>query len=216
MTFGRFSPEQAAAVRPFVQGQRVHDLGAGVSLYLAHYLVGLGADEVVAVDRSPTPWRGGGYGPKRHRWHALYGQETPDGNQTADFRKVRYVQAYFSEFRERVTTAFVSWPSNYPDDQDAGLVRLVSNAQMVVYLGTNTDGTACGSPDLFSHLCAREALVHVPHRRNTLIVYGQEVGSRKLLPEERAAMDTTRIYSFAELYPACVDPIWQPAMEPSL
>lgn len=181
MSFGKLSPEQRRAVKPFVRDRVVYDLGSGDDLELAAVLVGMRAKEVVAVDTYPTPWHTTtGYGPKG----------------TA-FERVRYVRNYFENVTDPIRTAFVSWPSNRPSE---GLLRLVKRASLVIYLGNCMDGTMCGSRELYGHLHGRKVLVHLPEKKNTLVVYGAKGPPRDLLPEELAGIDHSRIYRSEEEY----------------
>jgi hypothetical protein len=53
---------------------------------------------------------------------------------------------------------------------------------------------------MFEHLLGREILVHLPERKNTLIIYGNGVVQREPVPEEFAALNQEKMYSFRELY----------------
>ena len=141
-------------------------------LELARQLIALGARGVVAVDKNPT-----------HKRVPL----------------VRQVASHFHAFEEPIEVAFVSWPVNW---QDLGVVGLVKRAPLVIYLGTNMDGIACGTGELYWDLSKREVLAHEPHPKNTLIVYGHRSVTRDPLPEEIAGMDPTRLYRYREMYPA--------------
>jgi len=143
----------------------VWDLGAG-DLVRARHMLDLGAREVVAVDKG---------------WY-----DTPDA---ADPR-LRPITAYFEavEVPDSIEVVFLGWPMNYPMP---GLSRLLDVAEVVIYLGSNTGGSACGSPGLHDLLRVREPLAYEEHRRNTLIVYGNTPRESPLLAEEFAAMDGT-------------------------
>lgn len=173
MPFGKITPLFAERISPHVKGRKVHDLGSGDDLSLSLALIELGAKEAVAIDTYP------------------YVQLT-----TAP---VRYVRNYFeSVVDEHVEVAFVSWPSNR---SSSGLLELIRPAEIVIYLGTCMDGSMCGSPELYRYLATREVLTCEPHRANTLIIYGAELGfERVLLPEELAGIDHERVYSFEEAY----------------
>ena len=168
---GRLTDEQEAIVRNFVMGYNVHDLGSG-QLGLAMKLVELGAHTVTAVDKEYS--------------HRLFYSPHPS---------ITLVGEYFEEYARHghfIDVALVSWPEVY---NQQGLELLLRYARTVIYLGTNFDGTACGSAEMFNHLVQREVLALVPHKWNSLIVYGQRVqGSRKLLPEEYAALHRDSAY----------------------
>jgi hypothetical protein len=86
MAHGRLSKAQEEAIKPFVNGITVHDLGAG-DLELAEKLLTLGASEVVAIDKHKMP--------------------------KSD--KIRIVEAYLHNVHEPAKTVFVSWPVNWHD-----------------------------------------------------------------------------------------------------
>ena len=153
-----------------MDGAVVHDLGAG-DLTLSHTLLQCGAFKVVAVDRA----------------------EMPEPLEA----RIERVTTYFDQFRDPIDVAFLSWPVNWP----CGLEVLAKRSRLVIYLGQNTDGTACGYPDLWWHLRTREVLHQVFEDPGTsLLVYGP--GTRKgksRLPEEHAALDPQRVWSYEEL-----------------
>lgn len=157
--WGLWTTRMDHVVRPRVVGQTVWDLGAG-SLVRARQILALGADHVVAVDKRSI---------------------------SAQFRRVTTVESYFYRLDvppDGIRVAFVGWPVNVYVN---GLADVVRCCDVVVYLGSNTGGNACGTPSLWNDLCQRTVLAHVPHRRNSLIVYGAPCGRRPLLPEEVGA-----------------------------
>lgn len=162
-TYGRLSEHQKIALRPFVQGKIVHDLGAG-SCSLSVELIRLGAASVIAVDKEPI-----------------------HGAESLEKLRVFAFQAYFSDLRdEKPEVAFLSWPANRFDQH---LLELVEASETVVYLGSNTDGSACGWPGLFREFLRRERLAYAPERKNTLIVYGKHLPvSRTPRGEEYAGL----------------------------
>jgi len=136
----------------------------------------MGASKVIAIDRNPAPI-------------------DTDGPVRKHPKRLEYRQAYFHDL-EPITegVVFLSWPQQYL----RSLVGLVKDAPTVVYLGCNTDMSACGPIDFWIHVSWRELKHHVPNRRNTLLVYGEEVGPRKLVLEEVAGMDRTVVYNYKE------------------
>ena len=169
MPFGYLDPAQQEAVRNVIQGRVVTDLGAGI-LGLSMELLRLGAPKVIAVDKQI-----GAGGP---------------------LRNIQFVETYFKDFDDPVDVAFVSWPPNW---SCPGLIEAVERAEIAIYLGKNSDGTACGTAPLFRKLTKREVLVHVPAWKNTLIIYGPTRIERPLFGEEKAGIDTMVPYSFEEL-----------------
>jgi hypothetical protein len=132
-------------------------------LSLAEHLIDFGALHVVAIDKEPLP-----------RMHSS---------------RITYSRGYFEQYYDPIDVAVVSWPPTYC----IGLPSLVKRARVVVYIGKNTDGTACGSSELFGHLLTRELSVYLPDRHNTLICYGNPTSEiRKPQGEELAAISCCR------------------------
>ena len=137
---------------------------------LSLWLVKAGAEKVIGLDRD------------RYVFNKL--------------SKVVFVHGHFHDYHEPCETAFVSWPVNW----QSGIESILARAKTVVYLGTNMGGSSCGSREMFEHLVGREVLAHLPEQKNTLIVYGPRVIQREPLPEEFAALNQEKMYSFRELY----------------
>lgn len=171
--YGKFSAQQATAVRPFLKGRVVHDLGCGNEFPLARTILRYGAKSVVGVDMRPLD----------------RGTRLPV--------KATYVNETLSQYvPEDYEVAFLSWPVNY---EVAGLVGLIMRAPVVVYLGCNFDTTSCGTTELYKHFVRRKLLAHVPHERNTLLVLGSvRHRSRKPTPEERAGIDRDNLFRFKD------------------
>ena len=200
MGYGRLYASQQVALKPFLEGRTVFDLGAG-DLVLSHLLVELGAQKVVAIDKD------GDYDERRYL-HVDPVSGIPEVRnvhaqievKTQSFRSL-VSSLVTSEFTRWVEggdgekgwpeVVFLSWPLNCEDPHRDALVRA---AQVVAYLGKNTDGVACGSAGLFVDLCQRELLAHVPVKSglkgNVLIVVGRTLpsGPREPVPEEIAAI----------------------------
>ncbi len=170
MAYGRLTLEQELALKPHIQGQLVHDLGAG-DLIIAADLLRLGAKQVVALDKDP------------------YRKKPPQG--------ITPVTCYFEAYPSPVDIAFMSWPRN---TFDAGLLNICRRARMVVYLGCNTGGRACGFPPLLQHLATRQVLAHVPDSYNSLIVYSSALESRRYLPEEYTAIFQDKQWSHQDIH----------------
>ena len=86
----------------------------------------------------------------------------------------------------------MSWIVNW----DMSIVKVLADAEIVIYLGKNTDGSACGYDKMWEHLRSREVLAHVPDRRNTLTVYGPRVIVRPQTGEEIAFLHDHKVLSF--------------------
>lgn len=101
----------------------------------------------------------------------------------------------FKDFKETPQVAFVSWPVTY---DGIGLSDILGRSRIILYVGTNTGGTACGGRDVWDHLCGREVLAYVEDPHNTLIVYGAQKVVRTMYGEEIAALDQSKIWTFDE------------------
>ncbi len=152
----RLSHEQSVVLAPYVVHLTVYDLGCGPDLTMASELIDMGADGVVAVDKEPLRLRR---------------------------RGVRTMQRRFDEFErfpEDGDVAFVSWPINAPNP---GLIRMLDAAPIIVYIGKNTDGSACGDRALFKLFMGRKLLEYMPSRENCLIIYGEKLPYDRVLSE---------------------------------
>jgi hypothetical protein len=151
-----------STIASHVSDKEVWDLGAG-DLSHAHNLATLGAKAVLALDKE----------------HHVAPMDD----------KVVTLQRYFHDVPtpdKPIQVAFLSWPSNY---MLRGLLGLLDVAEVVIYLGSNTNGNACGNTGIFDHLLHRELLAYVPHRRNSLIVVGRKLSEpRSPTGEEFAAI----------------------------
>lgn len=126
---------------------------------LAQQLVDTGASRVVAIDK--VEW-----GPVASGVERLWMR--------------------FEDYVGPASLVFLSWPDNHPN---RGLLDIVTRAQTVIYVGKNTDGTACGWPGLFTEFQTREIVAHVPEQRNTLTVYGPARVRRGPTGEEFAGIN---------------------------
>lgn len=158
MGYGKIIDVQVKALRPFVAGRVVHDLGAG-DMEKARLLLHLGAEKVHAVEKAPYPFSL----PLRIERHEMY----------------------FKDYRPaEVDVALLSWPANHMME---GLLPLLVKAKTIIYLGKNTDGTSCGFPALFVYLTIRRLLVHKPHPTNTLIIVGEPLRKPRTPEHEELA-----------------------------
>jgi len=173
MPYGLLTNKMRNAVAPLVKGKTVWDLGAG-DLGHARTLLELGAALITAIDKEPTP-------PPR------------------DCR-IAVLRSYFDKLTVPdampIEVAFVAWPQNHPMP---GLIPLLEASEVVIYLGSNTDGAACAWPPFFEHMLGRELLAHVPRKDNSLIAVGKPLPApRPKTPEEYAALHE-RMQSFSDL-----------------
>lgn len=156
--FGHLTNKMAEQLGSVVQGRTVWDLGAGYLGYSSR-LLDLGAHKVIAVEKEDLD------------------VAVPKG--------VELRRNYFTDVApEPIEVAFLSWPQN---NRLWGLIGLLERAERVVYLGSNTSGSACGPRDLWDHLTFRTIEAYIPTQRNTFIVYGSPSGRRALRGEELGA-----------------------------
>lgn len=177
-SFGTLTNKQLSVLVQYTKGKVVHDLGAG-SLELARIVrsghrrgrrTG-GACKVIAIDKERV--------------------------SPPDDPCIEVVWTLFSNYKDPIDTALISWPINHPD---SGLLDLVERSRIVIYIGKNTDGLMCGWPGLFWTFLSRELLAYVPDRKNVLAVYGWELPSpRRPTGEELAGLTTyEKMYSYED------------------
>jgi hypothetical protein len=172
MSQGRLSDAQSRAIRPYIVGRKVHDLGAG-DMKLSGILVDLGALEVIAIDKQI---------------------QTIQSNP-----RIKPILSYFDHYKDPIDVAFVSWPMNF---EGTGIVPLIKRADTIIYLGKNTDGNSCGSSELFSYTKRLKLLSYIPDSSNTLIICSNLFVSRPITGEEFAGIqmvvDSYKIWGYEE------------------
>jgi hypothetical protein len=150
-SWGRLSDAQADVLREHVAGRAVADLGAG-TMVLAKRMIALGAARVLAIDCA---------------FERVFGpafEHLPISMHRGRFADCETI---IREHGARV--ALLSWPSNY----HTGVARILPLFDVVAYLGSNVDGTACGDASMWRNLRGREVLADLPDRANTLTIYGR-------------------------------------------
>ena len=143
-TYWKLNAEQEKALSGWIRYSTVYDLGAG-DMNLSRYMA-LFARHVHAIDK----------------------------DLAEPYKLPKNVTCYpttFQKFKapKTIDCAVISWPPNY---NCLELIELVKMASRVVYIGKNTDGTACGTPALFLHLTRRRLAVEVRSEHNCLHCYG--------------------------------------------
>jgi hypothetical protein len=177
----QLSVEQRQHVAEHVRGSIVHDLGCGPLMPALRFLAESGA-LVHCVDKEPA--------------------EEAMLKLARESAAMGYHQCLFENYKPtKIEVAFVSWPANH---HMPGLMRLLKMAHTIVYVGQNTDYSACGFREMFTHFTTRPLLAHVPHPKNTLLVLGPHTPGYERDPvlEEWAALDQTRVYFFDGSTPA--------------
>lgn len=81
----RLNDAQRAALEPFINGARVHDLGSG-DLVFTRELVRMGAEHVTAIDRHPA---------------------------RSFNKRITCVEAHYENYHVDVDVAVMSWPANW-------------------------------------------------------------------------------------------------------
>ncbi len=174
MAYGQLDRKQAKALRALVKGKRIHDLGCGDQV-LTRDLVKFGATEVIAIDTHP------------------YGEPRPRITTIKSSFEDYALEMYMNQLPD-IEVAFVSWPANRRMND---LLLLIETAKFIVYLGKCTDGTSCGWPGLFEHFLSRTILSYIPHRHNTLCIYGDRLTApREGELEERAGLDWQKVWPY--------------------
>jgi hypothetical protein len=166
---GVLNEEQRQVLRQFVAGKVVFDFGSGDCI-LSEELLELGAKHVHAHDK---------HFPRRVDRDDLTQHET------------LFTHLLFDTRLFDMDVAFISWPPNNMSSDE--LAALATRAKTVIYLGSNFDGSACGSEKLFlvMHVC--ELLAYVPAPKNNLLIVGKELKSpRTLTPEEISGLTMSK------------------------
>lgn len=163
---GTLNDGQAAAVAAAINRRQVADIGTYAGR-LAERLLELGASGVDCISDDELPLL-----PPNHR---------------IAYTRVRDYETVFSTgLIGQPQLLFMNWPV---DKNDWGLLDIVQQATLVIYLGSNIGGNACGSHELFRHFIRRELLVYEPGRHNSLLVYGASTGkARRPVGEEWGAL----------------------------
>lgn len=138
--------KNVALLEEHTKGRVVADLGAGQDARVSHVIKQRGALKVYAVDKDPV--------------------------QRPDFHLITRRLALFHEWTPPpdCEVAFVGWPANNIPTV-AGLIKLLPSFKKVIYVGKNTDGTACANLLWFETMLNFQVLDFVEDRLNTMIVY---------------------------------------------
>jgi hypothetical protein len=95
------------------------------------------------------------------------------------------VRSLFYLYEAPIDIAFVSWPANY----NSHLTSLLKRARIVIYLGSNTEGSSCGYKGFWDYLSTRKVVASVEDRKNSLLVYHwTKREDQETFPEESAAL----------------------------
>lgn len=182
-SFGVITSGMEPLIKKYVKDRKVFDLMGGEG-FLSVRLQELGARESIVIDYKLNT-------------RFLKSEGLRYYKATMDALKFKDQDAEVNGARGEDDVAFCSW---IPNHQVKGLLRVLSPFKTVIYLGKNTDGTACAWPDFFRQMRRRRILNYHNDRKNTLIVYGADDGNgnRKQLHEEIAGIDYSIIRPFTE------------------
>lgn len=142
------TPEQLSALSSIIHGRHLLDLGSG-DLERAKLCLARGAASVTCIDPSSPLER-----------------DTP--NLLVIQRYAQWALANPGALPP-YDMALMGWPNN--NDSPSPAYLQLSSGVPILYIGTNTDGIACGGPLLWRGLLSRAVEEYVPGRSNTLILY---------------------------------------------
>jgi hypothetical protein len=171
MSWATLTPTMRQALLDVSSDARVYDFGAG-DCELANLVADVAAS-VTAIDKQR---------PRKGACNA----------------RVAFVPATFRDAAEFLSpacdVAIVSWPVNNARTMLA-LLPWLQHAAHIVYIGSNFDGTACGSPALYGYFATRELLWHESHVLNSMLILGAPaVARRDLTREEAAGIDADTVH----------------------
>jgi hypothetical protein len=173
MSWATLTPTMRQALLDVSTGARVYDFGAG-DCELANLVADVAAS-VTAIDDQNT----------------CESQRDP---------RVLFIYDTFRDAAEFLPpacdVAIVSWPTNNARTM-LELLPWLQHATRIVYIGSNFDGTECGSPALYGYFATRELLWHESHVLNSMLILGAPAVARRDLTREEAAgidADTVHLY----------------------
>jgi len=149
--YAKLTKPQLDCLKGYVAGKVVFDLGSGtgeMAEWAARY-----AEKVYAVDYAQFP---------------TFKRRNVEGVQ-CEFHRLE-TAGYLLRPEDVIV---VSWPCNCSGKM-RGLVDLLQQVNTVIYIGSNTDGNACGDNSFWVHVSKRWLKAEIADQANTLIVYGQE------------------------------------------
>ena len=185
--YGSLPRQFAVLLDRRIAGRRVMDLGSGDE-ERSNRLIERGASAVLCIDKQEhlLPYR-----PASGLSARIAADDPEPLTRVTGYFIDPHVVVAVRAFGPEV--AHLAWPVNYATP---GLCELLDLVSTVVYIGSNTTGNACGTPELFEYFRRRELRLYRPDPRNTLIVYGPRRvvrAPRSLVKyEELAALDPDR------------------------
>lgn len=188
MTESRLNSAQWAAARQAIEGRHVYDFGCG-NCELALQMLDHGAASVTPIDKLERP-----------RWlRSRKGLRPYVGMEFGEWARatVRLGDHGAPVPRGPEEVALVSWPTNRQSSHD--LVSCLRQFQSIVHVAGNTNGSICGSRDLYRYLLGRQCVAAVRARPNDLVLYGPplpEGTSRVPVEVEVAGIDTQTMYGW--------------------
>jgi len=170
---GGFTGAMIKVLKPFLRrGPHILYPGSGHG-QKAHFLCECGAKKVTCIEKEV---------------HVLNASSVY--NKSTIPCVVDYVQNVPEKLYDQADMVLLSWVQPYTFPCNRETFERLDKVDHLIYLGKNTDGTACADPILFSYLLTREVLHYVPDRVNTMIVYGpNKTPDRSPYPEEYAGLN---------------------------
>lgn len=106
---------------------------------------------------------------------------------------IEFKHTLFQDIRKpiKADVCILSWPDN---KNSINFVKLCSECEVIIYIGSVFNGSDCGNADLFSWFKTRELVCRVTGERNNLIVYKNVVVQRRPCRDEIAGCDREKIY----------------------
>jgi len=174
-SYGVRTPDMIELISRVVPGALVFDLGAGTELVDSHIAIELGADRVIAIDKSRM------IEPRDTRIERL-------GDRYSIYNESLIRDAGEAKARGQRVVSIVSWPNNN-ERSEREIFQILDASDFVIYRGHNFSGTACGFSDLYRYFLERPVQAVIEHPSNTMIVYGpQGVRTMPPIPEELAGL----------------------------
>lgn len=148
----KMQPEFLDVIRSYVHEKHVVDLGAGNGVG-AHWMLYLGASKVTMVDKEDM----------------------------SDIVDPPYMEGVCTPFHKVPgdvggDVALIGWPTT----SCSHLHSILHRWPVLVVFAKNSDHTACGDDLLWLYLSSREILQYVPHKSNSLTIYGPSHMEREL------------------------------------
>ena len=149
----RATADQLQALKTACKGKVVLDIG-GFDASLANEVINGGATKVTVLDK-----------------------ENPTMSQNLHPGKITQHMATFAEFarnnQQNWEVGIISWPANN-EFAMRPVVEILKRCKQIIYLGSNQEGTQCGTLALWEYLVTRNVEQAIETRNQQFIVYGHQ------------------------------------------